>query len=482
MSRIAPNLLFILALDPLRRTIAEYLWFLDLIFLSQTNRELCDYVLQSDPILAQEALVSILKQVDRKISFPPPDNFNLHKAIQLAARVSPWPTDIAIENHASFSQSYSIEHIFHVPGAKLKCFAYQGVVSDKNRTVVGNDHFPVPSPSTRILTSGLRPVSSIPFTKVIYDTETKRTVPLISQIAYFEITIYPARRPNESTTRAPTAARRQQQLAPCVCIGIARPGFDIYNLMPGWDQNSYGYHGDDGLFFHGDSDRGYRFVTDAKSARFGEGDTVGLGIIYPSAAKLDSSEKGNYGSMFLTKNGTLLAQLSNQDKRFFEHAWFPAVGTDCYNPMAVNFGCQGVPFAFDVLNFEFSQAPDHPLTTESAPFLQVNQPLKMDSNTKPIRMPPPRYVNPLFYHLNTLWRNHKREESISRSQASVETATHQETFAQLESGGQDDADSLGPVNGNETVLIDILDDRNAGKSELVFMNEQSHFLSIYYRF
>ena len=34
-------------------------------------------------------------------------------------------------------------------------------------------------------------------------------------------------------------------------IGLATNKFDNETKFPGWDYDSYGYHGDDGALFHG---------------------------------------------------------------------------------------------------------------------------------------------------------------------------------------------------------------------------------------
>ena len=66
-----------------------------------------------------------------------------------------------------------------------------------------------------------------------------------SLIAYFELRVALSGAPREVEERAMAAP-------PCVAIGCARAGFDAGRLMPGWDAESWGYHGDDGGRFHGD--------------------------------------------------------------------------------------------------------------------------------------------------------------------------------------------------------------------------------------
>lgn len=37
----------------------------------------------------------------------------------------------------------------------------------------------------------------------------------------------------------------------CVAVGLASTRFQRRQRLPGWDEESYGYHGDDGAIFHG---------------------------------------------------------------------------------------------------------------------------------------------------------------------------------------------------------------------------------------
>src|SRR5690606_8926028 len=93
--------------------------------------------------------------------------------------------------------------------------------------------------------SSIRPVSAVPFCKVLCDAA-GMCRPVLSCIAYFEVTVHP------STQPVPDNAF-DEDVESCVSIGIARPLFRLTELMPGWDYHSYGLHGDDGLIFHGRS-------------------------------------------------------------------------------------------------------------------------------------------------------------------------------------------------------------------------------------
>ena len=119
----------------------------------------------------------------------------------------------------------------------------------------------------------------------------------------------------------------------CVAIGLSTLSFNPRNKMPGWCQNSFGYHGDDGGIFHGHGDMLRRY-----GPSFGPGDTVGCGFDY-------SSRK-----IFFCKNGEFLGYAFEKiDKEMVERGLYPTVGVDTECPIHVNFG--EVPFKFDWKGF-----------------------------------------------------------------------------------------------------------------------------------
>ena len=127
--------------------------------------------------------------------------------------------------------------------------------------------------------------------------------------------------------------RPRQQRHDCVAIGLSTLSFNPQSRMPGWDEHSFGYHGDDGGIFHGHGDMLRRY-----GPSFGPGDTIGCGLEY-------STRK-----IFFVKNGEFLGfAFEKIDKEMVERGLYPTVGVDTECPIHVNFG--QMPFKFDWKGF-----------------------------------------------------------------------------------------------------------------------------------
>lgn len=172
----------------------------------------------------------------------------------------------------------------------------------------------------------------------------------------------------------------------CVAVGLAAKPFPVSGKQPGWDANSYGWHGDDGRVFHGTG------IGRPFGPAFEVGDTVGCGICYfggvpeaptvprerPHAAPPAPAQAGGaaaspgltFGrrpittsrdaphsqqaliaawdlgrpSVFFTLNGVLMGCAFNGVD--VGRGWYPCVGVDSADAISFNFGAQ--PFAFDV--------------------------------------------------------------------------------------------------------------------------------------
>jgi hypothetical protein len=144
-------------------------------------------------------------------------------------------------------------------------------------------------------------------------------------ISYFEVSIL-SEGPDLDHHQTPGP-----DVSDCVAIGLSTKGFRCLSRMPGWDDYSYGYHGDDGGIFHASGDMLKRF-----GPSFGKGDTVGCGVDYRN------------GGIFYTLNGKMLGygwtglELNEKDL-------YPTIGVDSNSPVDCNFGDKD--FAFDLRAF-----------------------------------------------------------------------------------------------------------------------------------
>ncbi|KAG6752236.1 hypothetical protein POTOM_044457 [Populus tomentosa] len=109
-----------------------------------------------------------------------------------------------------------------------------------------------------------------------------------------------------------------------IAIGFTNHTFKM-RRQPGWEANSYGYHGDDGNLYRGPG------TGEAFGPTFTTNDTVGAGINYASQ------------EFFFTKNGALVGAVYKDMKGLL----FPTVAVHSQNEeIEVNFGKK--PFAFDL--------------------------------------------------------------------------------------------------------------------------------------
>ncbi|KAF8746254.1 hypothetical protein AX14_000052 [Amanita brunnescens Koide BX004] len=111
-------------------------------------------------------------------------------------------------------------------------------------------------------------------------------------------------------------------------ISIGFVGHDVkLNRLPGWEQNSWGYHGDDGCSFAAEkSGNPYGPI-------YGTGDVIGCGIDFTT------------NKAFFTKNGNLLGSVFEGIGRDIEI--YPSVGLRHNGEsIRVNFGHE--PFKFDI--------------------------------------------------------------------------------------------------------------------------------------
>jgi hypothetical protein len=153
-------------------------------------------------------------------------------------------------------------------------------------------------------------------------------------ISYFEVSILPIeaapldeRHPHTVTMMQPFRVQRAPE---CVAVGVCTRRFGLQGRMPGWDAESYGYHGDDGGIFHDTGTMVQEF-----GHRFGVGDTVGCGVDY------------GMNAIFYTRNGQFSGYAFVLEPQHVEEELFPVVGLDTNCPVSCNFGTTK-PFVFDL--------------------------------------------------------------------------------------------------------------------------------------
>ena len=144
------------------------------------------------------------------------------------------------------------------------------------------------------------------------------------RILYFEVTL---------TQR--TQFARHGQRNDCVAVGLSTKSFQTECSFPGWDDESFGYHSDDGGMFNGN-----RVAARLGQPKFGPGDTIGCGVEYSSRR------------IFFTKNAEFLGyEFGRIRKRVVEKGLYPTVGIDTDCPIFVNFGEH--PFLYNLKDFQF---------------------------------------------------------------------------------------------------------------------------------
>ena len=172
---------------------------------------------------------------------------------------------------------------------------------------------------------------SIPFAYSIKNSPAQLCFDLRS-VFYYEIQILPNMESSVSILPA-AVANNIAARSDCVAVGLATKFFLKDRRFPGWDNESYGYHGDDGAIFHG---RGRQIGT--YGPKFGFNDTVGCGLNY------------NNMSIFFTLNGKYLGT-AFQNIKFSKPDidLYPTVGIDA--PCTVQFNYGKTPFRFDLLDY-----------------------------------------------------------------------------------------------------------------------------------
>ena len=124
-------------------------------------------------------------------------------------------------------------------------------------------------------------------------------------------------------------------------VGLVDEKFPINSKQPGWDKDSYGYHGDDGGCFHNNG------AGKPWGERFNPGDVIGCGINYEGK-----------GEVFWTKNGKFLG-VSHIGPQ--ADVYYPAIGVENNGAIfRVNFGKTPFQFSFVVPTLTWHRTAEQP--------------------------------------------------------------------------------------------------------------------------
>jgi SPRY domain len=171
-----------------------------------------------------------------------------------------------------------------------------------------------------------------PFLMPVTNPSTGQIQIIPTKRAYYEVTILPTLRNHAGTETATsndnaTAGTTTTAYATdCLSVGLSQSEFSLTDGgQPGWDEYSFGLHGDDGGLFH---DNGGRVLRRQyyPHAPFHPGDTIGCGIDYEC------------GTIFYTVNGTFTGHAFDLTDDQLARAWYPTVGIDTNHPVRFNFG------------------------------------------------------------------------------------------------------------------------------------------------
>eukprot|EP00471_Norrisiella_sphaerica_P002822 CAMPEP_0184477920 /NCGR_PEP_ID=MMETSP0113_2-20130426/56_1 /TAXON_ID=91329 /ORGANISM="Norrisiella sphaerica, Strain BC52" /LENGTH=591 /DNA_ID=CAMNT_0026855527 /DNA_START=531 /DNA_END=2306 /DNA_ORIENTATION=+ len=212
----------------------------------------------------------------------------------------------------------------------------------------------------------------------------------------------------------------------CIAIGVARKGFPLTGKQPGWDENSFGYHGDDGNIFHSSG------VGDMYGSSFGPGDIVGCGINYFNK------------SIFFTKNGAFLGTAFSNIP---PGSYYPVVGVDARHPFRINFGLTR-PFAFKLLIYNQQQMerqgllsaksyPRHPLLPMLEERVRAGRPRRNDPS------PERHMVNIRRSAIMQLLREYHREAEGSLNAEDSSSEDEDEDWSGDNNGEEDFSDEYG---------------------------------------
>ena len=296
----------------------EYLWFEDVrtyITLTkdkQTGEKMIHFLLN--------ACLSKLKSPfthmnSREFSSDP----IRHNILHFVSKLPPWPSRLVTVEDSLLIDFERDDQIF---------YRFTGNHLGGNAAVIGDNYFPIlPQENSATL--------PLPFSKLVVNPQNPaQPIMTMSRVAYFEVTIHEPELPPVVSSSGNREQLQYDSFPSCIAVGLASSRFPLSGRMPGWDVYSFGYHGDDGFFYH-DHMESEKF--DLKKT-FGPHDTIGCGLSYPL-------EYGQSGNIFFTVNGVFVKSF-HLHYDYFTIEWYPAIGIDSFSPVTVNFGGNDRPFMY----------------------------------------------------------------------------------------------------------------------------------------
>ncbi|GAX17554.1 hypothetical protein FisN_18Lh204 [Fistulifera solaris] len=266
-----------------------------------------------------------------------------------------------------FSSNFSNLYVVELPDGR-RAIQYHGPIGEGNRSIEADRPLPRPQKLTKqqMRTSKQRMLDHRPFPALrnlvhrlchrvpqrerpfwrpfvapFLDMDGVHLTPRL--ISYFEVSI---ESPQLDVPEIPlrfanhwNGPRRPRLEGDCIVIGVGTRKFHFSNRMAGWDDQSFGYHSDDGGVYHNQGQMIRKF-----GPTFGVRDTVGCGVDYQRRA------------IFFTLNGNFLGYAFEKlSLKILEQDLYPVVGLDTHCPVACNFGCEE-GFLFDLKAMVCSQS------------------------------------------------------------------------------------------------------------------------------
>jgi hypothetical protein len=225
-------------------TIFEFLWYPEVLNCAQVCHSFDALLRGLKSTILQKYLRNLLVKLQSPFQrLAKTATFDVEAIVRsdlltFANRMREWPSTMIANRAAKV-------HEVHVEGQRSKCFSYRGPSLGGNCAIVANYPFPVIPEDYRDDPSPL-----IPFSKVINDDDSGRLKLTASRVAYYEVKIHDPMSVESSSGASAARATVEGDDPPCIVVGLGCALFPLQHKMPGWDAFSFGFHSDDGLYFH----------------------------------------------------------------------------------------------------------------------------------------------------------------------------------------------------------------------------------------